>query len=567
MGCQKPHDEAFTPPTDRPEPGNSLAVKADFRGRILDLAGFPVPGATVSAGNTSTGTNINGEFELQNASVDSLAAVISVNKPGFLNGYRTLIASRSINYVVIKILPEQKHGSVQAGAGGRVDFSNGGALVFSGGSFISSDSSAYQGRVDVMARFIDPLEAGAAAVMPGNQLAIDQHKHAALLKSFGVLAVELRGEDNQVVHLATGKPATLHFPVPASLRAQAPVSVPLWYFDAVKGLWREEGTAIKTGNEYIGTVIHFSFWSCAVPEDYVVLQADLETNTGAPLSFASVRMQTDTSRAVYGITDGDGFIQGYVPKGRQLQMTVLDECGNATYTGSYGPYTGDVYLGTVQVQPVESQLLQFEGDVVNCSGDPLADGSITIDLGNRSLAATITDGHFALGTINCQNFTGAVRLYFYDNTSQKEKLVTLSQVANGINEVPVTAICDVSDASTATIETGGQTYTFNTPADVVSFNLDGSFDIVRPDSSVTLYFWADQISGTGNYPLFSMRYRNNEPNTEITQLGLYPNESKVEITSFGSIGEFIAGKIDIQAKDPQGELHPIKATFRIKRQF
>ncbi len=40
------------------------------------------------------------------------------------------------------------------------------------------------------------------------------------------------------------KTATLTFPIPVELQAQAPATIPL-YFDEVKGLWKEEGSAKK----------------------------------------------------------------------------------------------------------------------------------------------------------------------------------------------------------------------------------------------------------------------------------------------------------------------------------
>jgi hypothetical protein len=43
------------------------------------------------------------------------------------------------------------------------------------------------------------------------------------------------------VELAEGLPATLTFAVPASMKDQAPATIPLWYFDEDEGIWKEEG--------------------------------------------------------------------------------------------------------------------------------------------------------------------------------------------------------------------------------------------------------------------------------------------------------------------------------------
>ena len=44
--------------------------------------------------------------------------------------------------------------------------------------------------------------------------------------------------------------------------------MPLWYFDEQKGMWVEEGVATKQGNQYVGTVNHFTDWNCDIPSEW-----------------------------------------------------------------------------------------------------------------------------------------------------------------------------------------------------------------------------------------------------------------------------------------------------------
>jgi len=64
------------------------------------------------------------------------------------------------------------------------------------------------------------------------------------------------------LQLATGKNATVTFPIATATQSTAPATIPLWFFDETKGMWIEQGSATKTGNTYVGTVSHFTWWNC-----------------------------------------------------------------------------------------------------------------------------------------------------------------------------------------------------------------------------------------------------------------------------------------------------------------
>jgi len=65
--------------------------------------------------------------------------------------------------------------------------------------------------------------------------------------------------------IASDKKATITMPLSGLLSAAPPTSIPLWYFNESNGLWKQDGTATKTGNTYVGEVSHFSWWNCDLP--------------------------------------------------------------------------------------------------------------------------------------------------------------------------------------------------------------------------------------------------------------------------------------------------------------
>lgn len=52
------------------------------------------------------------------------------------------------------------------------------------------------------------------------------------------------------LQLAEGKEAEITAPIPYTLQANAPDTMPLWYYDDETGNWMEEGFATKVGNSY-----------------------------------------------------------------------------------------------------------------------------------------------------------------------------------------------------------------------------------------------------------------------------------------------------------------------------
>ena len=129
----------------------------------------------------------------------------------------------------------------------------------------------YTGTVNVAVHWIDPTAVDLDQIMPGDLRGIDETGSLKGLKTFGMTAVELTSASGELLQIASGKKATLTMPVPPALLSNAPSSIPLWYFDEINGLWKQDGTATKTGNTYVGDVSHFSFWNCDQPGDYVQL--------------------------------------------------------------------------------------------------------------------------------------------------------------------------------------------------------------------------------------------------------------------------------------------------------
>ncbi|HRI25050.1 MAG TPA: hypothetical protein PLZ45_10250, partial [Ferruginibacter sp.] len=268
-------------------------------------------GATVLVGSSTVITDKYGYFEAKNVQVIKEAAVVTATKAGYFKGIKTYIAKEGkAAFFRIKLIPKKTVGVITAAAGGTISQPNGLSIKLPAGGIINAlTNTAYTGTVNIAAYWINPAANDLNRIMPGDLRGINTEGALQLLQTFGMAAVELTGSSGELLQIADGQKATLTLPIPSSLSAAAPASIPLWYFDESKGLWKQEGSATKTGNTYVGDVSHFSFWNCDVPSNFVQFNCTLKNSSGDPLPYALVKITVvGTNNSRWGYTDSSGYV-------------------------------------------------------------------------------------------------------------------------------------------------------------------------------------------------------------------------------------------------------------------
>ena len=291
-------------------------VIASLKGRVIDENGVPMEGVSVVSGGGMRTTDVNGIFTFSNIGMSSRWGYVKVSKPGYFTGSRSIITNGAAsNYVSILMIPRIETGSFAATAGGTVVVKTGDWTVFSAGSIVTeATNTAYTGTVHVFARYLDPTDSTLYKYMPGDLRGIGSDGKETALQSFGMMLVELQGDGGEKLQLAAGQTAMLTWAIPASLKAAAPATIPLWYFDDSTGRWIQQGSATLTGTSYIGRVSHFSFWNCDAPSGTVNFKVRFKDQHGNPLSYTYFLFQSQTMGTRGGYTDSSGYAQGLIPR-------------------------------------------------------------------------------------------------------------------------------------------------------------------------------------------------------------------------------------------------------------
>lgn len=556
-------------------------VTASLSGRVTDDANMPVAGALVKAGDASATTNIDGAFTISDVSIDKNAAFMKVEKEGFFLGTRTIVASANKNNpVTIQLIRKVFAGNIAGSSGGSVTVpSNGGTIDFGANSFVNpTGNSVYTGTVAVSAFFINPESADFNNIMPGTLRGINANNQETGLQSFGMMAVELTGSTGEKLQLATGKTAKLHFPIPASLQGEAPASIPLWSLDETTGLWKEEGSASRQGNEYIGNVSHFSFWNCDAPFPVVDLTGFVKTQQGNTMEGADVVISvpaggnTAGSITSNGITNTEGVFAGKVPANKALQLKIYNKCHSLLHTQNIGPFTSATDLGAITVNASMTQVT-ISGTVKNCFNAPVTNGFVSLKLENIYYNIPVTNGSFTKSIIRCSDESATATLVAYDQSQQASgQEVNLTVSGNSVDAGTLIA-CGATEDTYIRYTLDGVDYKILSLTDTVRYfsspsansgllNMIEGHRAGQQFEELVVFFKSPETPGS--YPVLSCEfYFGGE------QLVYFKNGNfNIDVTEYGTTaGSYVTGTFSGTVRNPEGtKLLPVTCSFRIKRQ-
>ena len=555
QSCRKAGDAPAPPGPGSP----SANIPISVNGHVVDEYGNNVAGASVRLGNSHTQTDAGGYFTFSSIPVDSTALVL-VEKAGFFNGSRSLMARSNGNYRVnIRLIEKIISGSFDAASGGTVTTNLGGSIVFSPASIAELSGSPYSGAVRVAAYAYNPAGPFFNELMPGALRGVRNSGERTLMQSFAMMAVELIGSGGQKLQLAASKTATVNFPIPAALRTTAPSGIPLWYFDEGDGLWKEEGNATRNGTQYTGTVRHFSFWNCDIPLPSVLFDATFISsgNVGLEGLFVELASLADTNIRSGGITDGNGFVQGLIPSNTALRMRVRDECDNLLYSANIGPYATDTHLPPITLSNFNSSgAYDISGTVIGLDGQPLARGSINMNFPTSStnswvFRAEVVNGQYHTIILPCG------RTFIAPMTADaSDSAFTVTSYRDTIRPMPGTPIVKNYDLRTAFATVDLRNNTSNFTIERTNFFVPDTLFAVYDANGVlhanvasfnrtrTLQFSVPAQPGTSwqtTGGLLTSSFRYVVPINNSTRV-LVADSARIFLSRLGSVGDFAAAR-------------------------
>lgn len=570
FSCNDDNDVIDDTPQFNYDQGNS--VNRNFHGLILDTNGNPISNASVQIGSSTAQTNSNGLFIINSVSVKEKFAHVKVSKSGYIDGSRVLIPTAGDNRVNIMLISDTPTATVASGANSEVTLPNGTKVKFDG-AFKDANGNAYSGSVQVGLYHLKPSDTYLSEIMPGSLLASNSNGDAKVLETFGMLHVELKGSSGQELNLATGHTAEVSFDIDASQLSSSPTTIPLWSFDEVAGIWKEEGSATKVGSKYVGNVSHFSWWNCDAPFNQCNLTVTVHNNGGLPISNLTVGIiRPSNPYAATGLTNATGQVTGIIPANENLTIQVSDYCGNIIYTSSIGPFaTGSSnILPTIVLIPSAISTVNITGILKTCANVNVTNGLVKLKNLNSSnyynqILQPVTNGNFSFTT----NICGASQQFEivgedYTNL-QTTNPITFTATAPLTNLGVITTCNAVNEFITYQVDSNPVNYIIsNINAGINSSTSPGLF-ITSSQNTPFLYMNGAGVTSIGTYTTsqFNMEFTVT-PGT-ITGIGSSTvNTVQFVVSQIGSVGGYIDLTFNGTYTDGTGN-HTISGTAHVIR--
>jgi hypothetical protein len=571
FSCQKSgtNDNIITPLP----PDLSSKVNTSVSGFVTDDNNAAVQGATVKVGIITSTTDQYGFFEMKNVDVVKTAAVITVTKTGSFNGIKTFIAENNKPiFCRIKLMTKTNAGSINATAGGNVTLTNGLVISLPANAVVkASDNSAYLGSINVAARWINPVSTDLNLTMPGDLRGLSTDGSLKTLTTYGMTAVELTSTSGELLQIAAGKKATMTMPIPATILTSAAATIPLWYFDEVKGLWIEQGLATKSGSTYIGDVSHFSFWNCDRAVPYVIFNATVTNAGGLPVSNALVKvfLASQPNDVHFGYTNAQGYISGGLPVNSQMVIQVVGEwgCNTALFSQNFSTGTTDISLGNL-VLPA-SATAEISGKIVDCNSTGISNGSLVMLRSGINLRYPVSNtGTFSFATSVCAAGSN-ITLIGQDLTANVQSTATNFTINSGANNVGNLSACTVSTSQYVNYSVNGISHAFTMPPDNIGLNGGNGYEIFAyriPTSSEYTRFTFSKVGIAANTNMPLLTFNSNEISNNAT---VTANSVMVNITEYGAINGYITGSFSgtINNVSTPGSPYTITCNFRVLRWF
>ena len=380
----------------------------------------------------STQTDEYGVFVFKNVKLDPHGTYIKAERE---KGYRFLgsdyvYPTSGIIHSYIQLIPtKNEEGSFQANQGATINVKGGGQIIFAPNSIMDENGNDFNGEVYVHAKRLSTDDNKLGDKMPGELRGSRINGNTVVLSSFGMVAVQLFDASRNPLNIKANTTAKLISPITNAQLNDAPAEIPMWYFDEDQGLWIEEGTATKVGNNYEANVAHFSWWNCDAPFPVIHLCVKVKYQDNTPAPNFEVHISSSLNSGRSGYTDSEGEICGKVAKNTVLTLTVFDPlCSTPVKTIEIGPFDNDVVLDDIVLDVVNP----LGNGVVTCNGNPVDNAVVVINFVTASNSGTIVlpvndSGAFDMDVNNsiCDGLISA-EIFAYDpvngNASPKQNL-------------------------------------------------------------------------------------------------------------------------------------------------
>lgn len=309
-------------------------------------------------------------------------------------------------------------------------------------------------------------------LQPGDMRGINANGEKVMLQPY--MMAFFRREVPRV-EMAPNKWMEVTVPIPASAQLTAPYTAPLWMYDREKGVWREQGTATRSGGEYVFKMTRFGLYSVAAATAMVYLHAVVTDGNSQRLPYQEIVITPgDATAWPYSVfTDNTGEFSAYVPYNAKLSLKMEYACNAYSDAITVDPLVRNSWM--TLVMQLNTDKVQASGTATDCDDQPMKKGRIDLTIQGFAYSFPVKDGKYAFSLPVCDDVVNA-SYTITDSTSNMTSAAKTVQLNKNVpNTIPVVNVClyhakQVTGDITYTV--GGATYTLNGNVDSIVIQQD-----------------------------------------------------------------------------------------------
>ena len=508
--------------------------KSSIFSTVTDTSGIPIVDAEVRIGSVTGLSDDKGYVYFDRVSVGK-SSYMTIEKEGFFHASRRFYPTEGVvENIRVMLLPLSRKAFFSSSSG--ATFVDGELRIkFPANGYSLPNGDAYSGTVLVYSATIEADDPDLSYKMPGDLVGITSDGSYVALASMGMFAVELRSASGELLELKEGVEAEVQMNVTSSL-TNLPVNIPLWHFDEASGIWREEGQAVLSGNTYIGSVKHFSYWNYDAQFPIVkwgtqILYSTSDRNDPAIYAEVCITILSLNIKKC-ATTNSDGSVCGMVAANELLQLDVYNSCQELVYSEVVGPYSDTTMMAPIFIIPPQSS--SVTGLAIDCDGHPVENGYAILDNG-IAIYIPLEQGTFSTTFTTCNELPFSV--YVVNTDKLTESKVYYFEPDYFVNADTIVVCDDLTE--------------------FIVFNIDGYPDqIVVTDLDYRHTEDGHFIWNYSNYDSIHSVHFEIEPsligiyNTDECHINLIEGEKRfhndiaeIKLEQFGNVGDMIKGRI------------------------
>ena len=273
--------------TDSPIANGELAIAQN--GRLIATA--------------NSDANGDYSFDILTTDVDSsLPFILSGDAQGFAEAAQQYQLDELLQGITLTLPPVNTTSLFQGNAAADLDVDGEVLVELDSNSFVDTQGNIVEGEITAELFVIDPEID--IRLMPGEMITLDANGLEAPIESFGAITATFTDSSGEQLQLADG--ATANIRIPAS-GTNPPTEIPLFYFDAIAGMWIEEGSATLVNGFYEGVVSHFTTWNADRIYDTIIYSGCVVDSEDNPVDGARIGSRgIDYSGTSSTYSDADG---------------------------------------------------------------------------------------------------------------------------------------------------------------------------------------------------------------------------------------------------------------------